>query len=180
MSVATKRDYQAEMAKRIEEAIPEWDFIPAALAAELVRDLSASDPDLLAGWAEVNIVAILTARIRDLVRGRRLQQRADVRRGAFADAAAQAATGDLSGLAAFDVVYEIDVEHTRRHVRDMTGADHRYVADRYDESSNRSKLLAEFHRAVAKKVGSKKTADVFKDEQQYLRLYHSIAGSESA
>ena len=55
----------------------------------------------------------------------------------------------------------------------MTGKDHLFVAADYDRDARPLLLLAAFHQAVAKKVGRKRTADVF-SEAEYDRLYRSI------
>lgn len=73
----------------------------------------------------------------------------------------------------WQISYVIDDSDTRRRLGDMTGADHRFVAAQYTTESNRQKLFAAFHVAVAKKVGARRTADVF-TEEQYLALQASI------
>lgn len=67
--------------------------------------------------------------------------------------------------------------NVRKRVADMTGQDHLFVAGRYDHVGRRVKLLAQFHVAVAKKVGDSRTADVFTDEA-YASLYRSITGEQ--
>lgn len=73
----------------------------------------------------------------------------------------------------FTKAYCVDGADTWKTVGDMTGADHRFVAGTYQKTSITTGLLAEFHRQVAKKIGQRRTADVF-DEEKYIRLQASI------
>lgn len=76
------------------------------------------------------------------------------------------------------VVYSIDEANTRRKVADMTGDDHRFVAAKYGSSGRYDLMLEAFHKAVAREIGKKRTADVF-TEGQYLNLLDSISSKAS-
>jgi hypothetical protein len=91
---------------------------------------------------------------------------------------AAAEDGDYEPLSHFAVVYAIDDENTRRPVGEMTGADHRFVAGRYKASAASDLMLAAFHEKVAKKVGSRRTADVF-SEEQYDAMLRSLTGGKA-
>src|SRR5262249_22205909 len=127
MTTATQRDYDKDMLETARAAIPEWDFVPGVVASDLVQRLRKDDPDLLEGWLQEHAVAILTDYIGTLLRRDRMRERRNEATSAFRDAADEAEAGDPESLDSFKVVYEIDVEHTRRRVADMTGPDHLYV-----------------------------------------------------
>lgn len=146
------------------------DFVPAIEAGRFVEMMEGSFPDELAEWMRTHAVRVCTAELTALLRAER--RRASRRRGARTFAEAEAA-GDVS---VFATVYEIDPDHTRRPVAEMTGADHLYVAESYEVSGNRALMLAEFHRAVARRIGDQRTTDVL-TETEYRRLYDSITSA---
>jgi len=76
-----------------------------------------------------------------------------------------------------DEWHAVDPEHLRKRAGDMTGADHRFVADSYQASGNYALLRAAFHNAVAKKVGTRKTSDVI-DADTYETMYQSITSTK--
>jgi hypothetical protein len=149
------------------------DFVAAILADKLVANAEATE---LNEWLHEHAVAFVTARIKERCASRRSSalRRAPARR--FGKAAAAAESGDLEPISHFRVVYVVDDTDTRRSVGDMTGADHTFVASRYEQRGNRQLMLGAFHRSVAKKVGKRRTADVF-TEEQYDALLRSITGA---
>lgn len=76
-------------------------------------------------------------------------------------------SGDVDALADFGLVYVVD--GTEKLLGDMTGDDHRKVAQGFQSIAEQSSLVAAFHREMAKVVGSRRTADVV-NEQQYRQL----------
>jgi hypothetical protein len=170
------RDYVAEMTAAVDAQTRGSDWVPAVVAAQLVTHLQASDPDLLSGWLHAMAPHLVT----DMITTRERSLRATSRRRAgaheFADAAA---AGDDERMRSFAITYAVDEQHTRRRVADMTGADHRFVADSYAQSATKARMLATFHEAVARKVGRRRTADVM-SEAEYDRLLRSIARPPSA
>lgn len=173
---STSRDYIAEMNAAITEALGDGDIVAPIVAEELRTHLLETDADLLDGWLRANAVHFLTRAIGDRDRRERTaaRTRGDARR--FRAASNAAAAGDSEALSMFATVrYVVDDEETRRLLGDMTGADHLFVANGYRESAAKARMLEAFHRAVAKKVGKRKTSDVF-TEAQYQKLYDSITG----
>lgn len=146
------------------------DGFVAAVEAERFRDwMRAEHPEVLSAWlAEQELRAIHRAII-DHDRADRTR----VRNRAVSRAFAERYPEELS---AFDIRFVVDEENLRKRVADMTGADHAFVADRYQASANRELMLCEFHRAVATKVGKRRTADVL-DVEQYESLQRSITGA---
>lgn len=170
------RDYLTDMNEAIEDAIPDGDYTAPLVAADLVEQLRAEDPDLLAGWLDLRAAVFLADVIARRSNSKRQAARAGAPRKAFAAAARSFAdTGDAETLRPFAAEYVVDEDNTRRTVARMTSADCLFVAGRYDETARQAKLEASFHRAVAKKVGGSTVGDVF-TEEQYLTMYRSLTG----
>jgi hypothetical protein len=164
------RDYTSEMTALVETRTQGSGWVPAVVAAQLVGHLQTADPDLLAGWLQTMAPHLLTDMITTRERSIRATSRRRAGAVAFADAAA---AGDAERLRSFAVTYAVDAENTRRRVADMTGSDHRFVADSYAASATKARMLATFHEAVARKVGRRRTAEVM-SEAAYDRLLRSI------
>ena len=171
----------SEISARIDEALgTEGDVIPALAAAALVEELRASDPALLASWLDRHAEAILREHMTARIRSLRARARATAAAGVFASAARRfVADRDPSVLKPFEVRYVVDGADTQRRVADMTAADCRFVAERYEISGQRLLMLAAFHRAVAARIGELTVGAVF-TEEQYDRMYRSITGQPAA
>lgn len=152
------------------------DFVPAVEAAGFVEWMASEHPDELAEWMRSKAVYFATRELGDMLRSER--SRAARRAGSRAFGVA-VSSGDDEALSVFRSVCVVDESNTRRAVGDMTGADHRFVAGQYEANGNRVLSLAAFHRAVAKRVGRKRTAEVI-DEATYERLRSSFLAGEAA
>lgn len=177
------RDYPAEMTALIEEATTGSDWVPALVAEKLIDRLKADDPDLLNGWLHTLAPQLLTDAISTRERSARTTARRRAGARAFEAARQAAESGNADALTVFSgsfaVTFVISDDDTRRRVADMTGADHKFVAAGYAREANTAKMLAAFHRAVAKKAGPKRTAEVM-SEAEYDALYRSITGKADA
>lgn len=144
------------------------DYVAAVEAERFVAMMEAKHPAELAEWLRANAVRFCTVALGNMARSDRAKANHRVGARAFADAM------DEESLSVFrSVEYVIDADNTRRFVADMTGRDHRFVADGYEASGKRDLMLAAFHRAVAKKVGAHRTADVL-SEDQYESMLRSF------
>lgn len=168
-----RSEIDAAIAAVVDEWTPDDDFVVAVVAQKVEAQLRESNPDLLDAWLHAHASIFLGQLINERVRRRRHASLRQAPQRKFAEAADAAENGDTVPLTQFLVDYEIDEDHTRRRVMDMTGADHQFVSDRYQASGSRDLMLSAFHRAVARKVGKKRTADVL-SEAQYLDLYRSV------
>lgn len=174
MTSVTDRDYLTEMARAVEASIPAGDYVASVVAAELVEQLRAQDPELLSGYLHLKAAVILADVVARRSNSMRQATRLGAPRKAFAEAARTfAADGDPRALRPFSAEYVVDDENTRRSVANMTASDCRFVAAKYEDASRISKLEAAFHRAVAKKIGSSAVGEVF-TEAQYLEMYRSV------
>lgn len=166
------RDFLGEMDALIDAMTQGSDWVPAVVAAKLAESV---EPALLDGWLREMAVALLTSVISRRERSTRAAARTRAGSRAFAAAAPALESGDPETLSSFAVTYAIDDDNTRRRVADMTGPDHLFVAADYEKDAKPLLMLAAFHKAVAKKVGSKRTSDVF-SEAKYDQLFRSITG----
>lgn len=173
------RDYIAEMNAVIQAAVPEGDYVAPLLAAELADKLKANDPELLAGWLWTRAQPELSDTFARRSNSLRQYARAMGPRRAFADASEEfGRTGDPRVLQTFQTEHVVNSGNLRRKVADMTGADHRFVADAYGATAKNAAMLAAFHRAVAKRVGHRRTADAFTQEQYDAMLHSLMRGPE--
>lgn len=148
------------------------DLTVSVEAARLVSRLRDEDPELLRDWLWNNAEQFVA----DALGTRNRSRRAHIRKVGQAMAFGKAASAaDPAALAPFRIRYTIDEDNTQREVARMTGDDHLYVAQNYDMDAMTSQMLAAFHRAVARRVGSRPTEEVM-DEATYLKLYASIMG----
>lgn len=154
------------------------DFVPAVVAAKVHAVLLETAPDVLDEWLRANSVIFLTDRIGQRLRQKRAVAAHQAKARAFGDAAVRAERGDVTAMRHFDVSYPVDDQNTWRRVGDMTGSDHLFVASRYQASGAYDLMIAAFHRAVAKKVGKKATAEVL-TEEQYDALLRSVVKQAS-
>ncbi len=180
------RDFLGEMSDLIDAVLPDGDYVAPVVAHDLVEKLRANDTELLAGWLDVRAEVTMTAYISDRIKNRRQSSRESTARGVFGAAAERfATTGDGAALRHATAISPFDAEHVvndgllRRRVGEMTGPDHLFVAKEYADAKQTAALLESFHKAVAKKVGDRKTKDVF-TEDQYMDMYRSITRRDLA
>lgn len=144
------------------------------VAAKLVAALRSECPDELAAWLDSHAEHLVVDRLRYVNRRTRKvsSESTEVtpRRGRFA-AAVKTPDQARGWLASF----QVSAAGAFRSIRDMTGADHQFLANTYKAEAKRPQMLAKFHEALAKKVGTKRTHEVM-DEETYFRLRESIVG----
>jgi hypothetical protein len=157
----------------IRGAIPEGDFIPSVVAQKIATSLSEQEPGFLDVWLHEHAAYFITHMLTIWVRNNRRASIERAQHGIFRDAAERAQAGE-GGV--FAQLYVVSEERLRRRVGEMTGADHNFVAARYEGSAQRSALLAEFHRVVARKVKKRNTSSVM-SEEQYEALLQNVLGS---
>ncbi len=166
------RDYMAEMREFIEKNSPSGDVIASTHAEKLVRKLMQKDPDLLQGWLMVQAVPLLS----ESIKNKWSYERRTTSRRRFARALAEGDKEALQRATVFDTErFVVDEHNTWRLLGDMTGKDHKFVADSYEEKSNELKMRAAFHKALARRVGSKKTSEVL-SVSQYVEMWHKMVG----
>lgn len=154
-------------------------FVAAQVAADAYQYLVDNEPDLLHDWLSAHGRAFLTEACTMRLRSQRATAAKRSTTRAFASAAERFAGGDAEPMTVFQTTHVVAADNTRRYVGDMVGSDHLYVAEQYAQSANHKKLMAEFHRAVGKKVGKKRTADVM-EPSEYVRLMESITSRSAA
>lgn len=157
----------------INHHIPDGDFNASEVAEKAYNYLLEQHPELDQQWKDEMGFTFFRQTVTSILRSRRLHERRRMKAGAFREDLHRAGMGNIEPLKNFSVTYVIDEGNTRRKLADMTGDDHRFVASSYEYQGNNALLLAEFHKAVAKRVGRSRTEDVM-TEEEYARLYNSI------
>lgn len=154
----------------IKRLVEDWplDAVVAVEAEKMYLRFIEMAPEALDEWLKANARRILAAEL-----GYQLgQYRNAARNGApiagFKDRAAQRAAGkevaEPSPSRHFDATHVVAAGSVRRKAGDMTAADHIFVANTYTRDGNDLLMMAAFHKAVAKRVGDKKTSDVFTED----------------
>lgn len=163
-------EFNLKMAARMDAVVsgqPDLEIYEVVEA--LYEELQQSDPELLHGWLQANALQFLSETIRQRFHSDRSRHR-NARRKAFGDAADSGTLADY-----FEQRFVVNEKNTWRRLGDMTGADHRYVAGQHECTAKRAALLAKFHLAVARKVGTRRTEEVFSAEK-LAKLEQSITG----
>lgn len=156
-------------------------FVASVSATRLAQQLRKTDPALLAGWLDAQAENLLRDAIVREANSKRARSRRRSAGLAFREQAETAnRTGkydELTGM--FSALHVIGPTHIRKRAAEMTGADHRFVSDRYRSNANEYLMLAAFHRAIAERVGDSKTCEVF-SEDEYERMFRSIVRTAAA
>jgi hypothetical protein len=137
------KTFEDLMSEAVEIGIENGGVVAPLLAAELIREHPKQAGEYLTSHAQ----AFITIAIGKLMHR--------------ANRHASAGETTLSMRHALDGSY--------RRVADWTGVEHRQMAESYEARSKRFAMFAAFHRAIAKKVGARRTADVL-NEEQYAAL----------
>lgn len=148
--------------------VPHGEWVPAVVAQNYVELLAVTDPALLDAWLHEHAAAFATDVLVRWERHARAASRRHASAREFADNGS-----DAEWIGSFSITYCISGDNARLQVAEMTGLHHRYVASEYEASAKTGRMLAAFHRAVAKKVGARRTVEVF-SEATYDALYRSI------
>lgn len=82
------------------------------------------------------------------------------------------------GWSVFDQDFTVSEDNMRKSLGDMTGKDHLFVANTYARDAAQARMKEDLHRLIAKKVGKKKTRNVFTEEQM-LSLFGNYAPDPS-
>ena len=158
------------IAELVTEALAAEEVVTPDAAAWIVGKMESEDPAGLDAFLRSKAVQIIGLIINRQMSAQRGYGRANARARGFGAAVADQ---DEDAVSLFATWHLVSPELTRKRLQDMTGAEHLFVADTYTQSGEADLMLAAFHRAVGKKVGNKRTADVI-SEVQCERIYNSI------
>jgi hypothetical protein len=158
----------------INQALTDGDIIPAEQAQQITNTMREDHPAEHQQFLEAEAPNLYHTLLRNRIHSQRARARHARDPTQFNQ---QATAGDLNRFQLWRCC--VDPQNTQRAIGDMTGKDHLYVADNYHTSAEKAKFLAEFHRAIARKIGSRKTSDVY-TETQFFNLYQRITGNQPA
>lgn len=166
------RDYVGEMRNLIDKETAKGPYIPPVLATEIVTNLRATDPALLAGWLSDQAIQAVRQMINDIDRSKRSHARYADPRSAFAASAQEYADAKERGepepqekLRDFLGLRFTVGDGSRRELGTFTAADLGFVADDYESRERKNAMMKAVMRALAKKVGATTVADHYTNEQ---------------
>jgi hypothetical protein len=163
-----KRDFAAEMRKYIDAGRSgNGSYNAATLAQEIAEKLLKEDRELLYGWLQAHAVSTIRAAITATDKATRSYARHNHQASVFADAVRDAEKGDDQPLRLgfLQAVYVINDQYDRKALKDMVAADLRFAAGSYEQRAESALLEAAFLRAIARKVGKGRVADIFNNVQ---------------
>jgi hypothetical protein len=172
-----KRDYAADMRKYLDEARNTDGPYNAVTAAAVIADkIQREDPELYYGWLEAHATATIRAALTAADAATRAHARTTTA-SVFAAAAAAAEAGDPAPLKQgfLQAVYVVDSSYNRKALKDMIASDLTYVAGNYEDRARSQMFEATFFRALARKVGDGRVADVF-NNQELSELHDQVTG----
>jgi hypothetical protein len=168
-----ERDINAQILELIRSSIPTGSgWSPSVVAEQIVTELRADDPELLDLWLRDNAAKFIQSHLTRILSADRSKARTSLGARSFQAAAARFAAGDIDALSVYELSYAVE-DGTQKLVMDMIGRDHLYIAERFGMEAKPFAMLEAFHKAVAKKVGTRKTSEVFTQEK-YEAMYKSI------
>lgn len=150
------------------------DFVPAEEAERFVAFMETHHPDEIVEYMHAKFVNMITIELGRTRRSERARAHRSSTRAKFAKTLAEGGTDAVADV--FAAHYVVDSNNTERALRDMNGPDHLFVAHGYERSGRKDLLRCQFHKAVARRVGQRRTGDVFTDTD-YLALHDEIVNT---
>jgi hypothetical protein len=144
-------------------------FAVPIVAMKLVEQLRRENMGLLIAYLNARAALYFTLDMSRHLRSERQMARVHARRHKFHE--------DPSSF--YHAKFAIDDRGNRKELCDMTGVDHRFVANEYRSNANKDLLEASFHEALAHKLSDKKTSDVYTAEQ-IADMYSTFAEERTA
>lgn len=163
------------IAERVNQVLDDQrDLVLREEARELALWMETEHPEEHQEFLQAEAPNLYFATLRSALSSRKQHARHNASARQFGDAIRD---GDLAKITAFNSWRcAVDPSNRQRLISEMTGQDHQFVAKRYaalEQTSTRHRM---FHEAVAKRVGARKTAEVF-TEIELLDLYYRVTGS---
>ncbi len=150
------------VADNINEILGNGDFVPQVEAQRLLDVMRAEHPEAHQAFLEAHEYRLYYDRLRYGMQARKRVGRHPGKR--FAE-------GDASVFAAWH--YRVDDLDTQRPAGEMTGSDWRFSARESGREQQLAGMQVAFKNAVAKKVGARRTKEVF-SEDEFLALHDRI------
>jgi hypothetical protein len=107
----------------------------------------------------------------------RTAARTGARRQQFGKDAAAFEAGDRQAMSHWLTVVHVVEDGSRKKLAEMTADDLGHVAQDYEARAAESAMHASFLRALAKKVGTRRTVGEVFDETKLAQLWQSLSGS---
>lgn len=172
------RNYVAELRAIVDAETAQGPYVAAAVASHVVRKLRVTDPDLLLGFLEAQAEYLVRQMIIQRDCSARSHARVTASRSAFRESAKLHEAGQPEALVAWLTVPFPVEDGTRKKLSELDASDLVFVADRYEQRATENKLMADFLRALRKKVGKRTVGAVYSDAQ-LTSMWQSLTGSGS-
>lgn len=171
--------HNAAIRALIDEQIEGRAYVAQTVARDIVADLRAHDPELLAAWLDAQAERLLTEVIRRIDQGGRSGLKERTSRSVFAGAARAHAEGDPAPLADWLDTHWTLPSGVRTPLKLMTRGDLLDVGNAYEERADQNRMTATFMRALAAKLKpGQQVSDVYSDEQ-VATMWRSLNGKAS-
>jgi len=160
------RDYAAEMATYIETRTPEGDYVTSKVAKQIAEQVRRDDADLLTGWLMLNATSLIAKQISHSRLVTRARSRKSLKQSRFADAANAFESGNPEPLQEYlDKLRYTTPGNVSKPLGNLTGADCRFIASTFHDTSSTMHFEAVFMDALARKVPSGTVRDHLTDAQ---------------
>lgn len=161
-----ERDCDQEIDQLIDQLTQEAPYSAPTVAQQIVEKLQTHDPELLQQWLHRRATDTVRQHINRRDASTRARARLFSGRDAFAAAVAAHNRGEVDALPGWlDSVWVANNRHVRKHLRDMTGKEVQFAADRYTATAAQLAMTSAFLRAIAARVGDQTVSEVYSDEQ---------------
>jgi hypothetical protein len=156
----------SEFTEWLRERCGDFATIPDAAEALLAEAL-ATRPRELKKWLMDDAYNAIAIKIREFGVNDRARTR---RTSVFAEALAEYETGDLDALACYterfwEARYIVTDGGALKSLGDMVGKDHAFVSRAYGDMARQDAILESVHAVLARKVGKRRTSDVFTPQE---------------
>lgn len=159
------RDFPAEMYAVVDAELGAPQVVVPLLAKDLTDKLRANDPELLAGWLDVQAPQILGDYIGRRLASRRQVARVQEKRTAFGAAAERFESGDRAAVSSWLETKFLTESGAQKALGAFEHADLTFAKDVYGERAAANAFESHFFAALAKKVTTGTVADHYTDEQ---------------
>lgn len=168
------RDFAVEM-RAVIDAEATGTYVPGVVAAHIAAKLRQTDKDLLTGWLDAQAETFIRQAINNRDNSQRTAARHSRPRSVFAADAEAAEAGEPERLAGWLGTRFTIEDGSRKPLAEMSKDELLFASDTYAARANENRLTAAFLKAIARKVGAKKVADQFTDEQ-LTTMWDSLSG----
>lgn len=175
-----ERNWVQEMDQIIERHTNVPTYQTRIVAQDIVTELLAEDPDLLNGWLQIRAADLIHETINHRDRSNRARGVIVRKQETFKDALDKFTSGDREPIHSFLATrWVVNANNDRKRLRDMNKEDLNFVAAGYEDRARQNISYAQFHWALARRVGDRTVGEVFTDEQ-LIHMKEQLLGTRES